>query len=66
MKTAGQVPLHMDIGGIIGMVPFSVFDGIGSAKYDAVLACKVLGVRGILVDAGRNRLMYARNYGERD
>lgn len=41
VKTASLVLLHVEIVEITGVVPFSVFDGFGSAKDDAVIECNV-------------------------
>lgn len=46
VKTAGLVPLELEVYGLSGLVPFSVLDGFSTGEYDAVLGCNVLELPG--------------------
>lgn len=57
-----MVQLEVDVWGLEGLIPFCVSDGFGSAKYDAVLGCNVLGLPGILGDVHCGRILGPTDY----
>ncbi len=60
IRTAGMVELTVEINGISGIVPFCIFEDVGSGRHDAVLGCNILGVPGVLLDVANKRVIGTR------
>ena len=57
IRTSGMVELMVEVAGLPGMVPFCIFEDVGSGRHDAVVGCNVLGIPGLLLDVANQRVI---------